>query len=224
MKIKVFILTMILTISFSVPCRAIGYDRQLGGRVVNVIECAKSIDIFAHMSIGGELANEIFPGSEDTYGEAFIKGVKKVWQGKYRGKPVYVHIYTLPEAYPYRHIKVTIDKFTDESDYARTAKDSDKVWMYSGDGRNNYTYSYDDFLYVSGHEFAHVLGLFDAYNDKNEYISKFLHTPAGAWNCFRAQDVDYYLLLKYRTWEQYGYYYYSNDSAVVDWLMKRLTV
>ena len=222
MRFKIFIITLITIFSFSVPCQAVGFDKQLGGRAINVIECNNSIDIFAHISFGGEIAGEKFPNSEDTYGQAFIKGVKKVWEGSYKGKPVYVHIYVVPKTYRYNHIKVLIDSFKDKRDYSHTVKPHNTIFMYSGDGRDNYTYSYDDFAYVSGHEFAHILGLADAYSDKNEYVRNYLLTPTGAWNCFHAQDVDYYFLLKYRTWEKNNLYEYGNDSLVVRLLMKQI--
>ena len=226
MRFKIMGIFMFLTmLIFATPCHAQGFDKQLDGRAVNVIECVKSIDIFAHVNISGELADSNIKGHKDTYSEAFIKGVKSVWEGSYNGRDIFVHIYNVPDDYTGNCVNVIIDDVDDSEDFSRALKSDNKIWLYSGDGRMGieYRYTYNRFMTVSGHEFGHILGLGDAYSDRNEYVQKYLLTPLGAWNCFHAQDVDYYLLLKYQTWKSNTSYKYSDDELVVSLLMGRIT-
>ena len=58
---------------------------------------------------------------------------------------------------------------------------------------------------------GHQLGLADAYSDKNELVRTSLKTPMNYISTPHAQEVDYYIMLKHRTWENNYLYDYSDD-------------
>lgn len=134
-----------------------------------------------------------------------------------------MHIEEIPDDYEGEYVTVYINLTKNENDYCRASKSGKMIYMYSGDGRTKKMYyNRSGFMYVSGHEFGHILGLANSYDDENEYVSKYLISPMGAWNTYHAQDTDYYLLLKYRTWEFDGYCGYSADDTVLEFLMNRI--
>lgn len=218
------VLILFLSVFSASVSYAEDFSEYMDNRAVNVIESENSIDIYAYISITGSIADKKVLWYDDTYAQIFIKGVIKAWTGSYKGKSVTVNIQHLADDDKRRHVRVIIESPKSEKDFSCASKHENTIWMYSGDGRcgPNSIYSYNGFMYVAGHEFSHILGLADAYSDKNELIQKYLITPLGAWNCSHAQDVDYYLLLKYQTWKQDGYFAYSCDGDVLRWLSKNI--
>ena len=88
----------------------------------------------------------------------------------------------------------------------------------TGDGRTSidHMYDYNGILYVSGHEFGHILGLADAYADPNEKVKQHLNSPMNGWEWRQATDADYYILLKHATWIRGNMFVYSNDKELLE--------
>ena len=93
--------------------------------------------------------------------------------------------------------------------------------MYTGDGRAgiDHVYDYNGILYVSGHEFGHILGLGDAYADHNEKVKKYLKSPMNGWNWRQATDADYFIMLKHNTWLHGNLFIYTSYRELLKWYL-----
>lgn len=67
--------------------------------------------------------------------------------------------------------------------------------MYIGDSRTSYTYDYQDFYMTVGHEFGHVFGIGDMYNDES-VKNKIPSIMNSQFWVSGAQSYDYAMLLE----------------------------
>ena len=217
MRKKIFIIIMVLLLSLQTVCSAAELSKYLDGRAVNVTEDEDSIDIYALVSFYGYIKDEYVPKTTVTYSEAFLLGVKYVWSGEYDGKSVNVHIEEVEDKAGTNRVRVIFDKVCSKFDYSKATKQPPVIRMYTGDGRVSWSnvYDYGSLLYVSGHEFGHILGLGDAYSDTNEKVKKYLNSPMNDWTWRQATDADYFIMLKHRTWLHSNLFIYSSDRELL---------
>ena len=126
-----------------------------------------NVSIRANFDISGKAAGNTIPGSTDTYTSAFLKGIEDIWSGTF-GK-YEVSTYTGESS---KGINVKINNKSGISNvswglFGWSKTRPGKATMYTGDSRSSGSYSVDDFMWVSAHEFGHLLGVNDAYNSKN---------------------------------------------------------
>lgn len=218
---KIFIIIMVLLLSFQSVCSAAELSKYLNGRSVNVTEDEDSIDIYALVSFIGDEKDDYVPNTSITYSEAFMIGVKYVWSGVYDGKRVNVHIEEVEDNTPVQKVRVLFDSVTGQYNFSHAQKAPSTIWMYTGDGRAgiDHVYDYNGILYVSGHEFGHILGLGDAYADHNEKVKKYLKSPMNGWNWRQATDADYFIMLKHNTWLHGNLFIYSSDRELLKWYL-----
>ena len=156
---KIFIIIMVLLLSFQSVCSAAELSKYLDGRAVNVTQDEDSIDIYALVSFIGDEKDDYVPNTSITYSEAFMLGVRYVWSGVYDGKCVNVHIEEVEDNTPVQKVRVLFDSVTGQYNFSHAQKVPPTIWMYTGDGRvgTDHVYDYNGILYVSGHEFGHIL-------------------------------------------------------------------
>ena len=212
---KIFIIIMVLLLSFQSVCSAAELSKYLDGRAVNVTEDEDSIDIYALVSFVGDEKDDYVPNTSITYSEAFMIGVKYVWSGEYDGKSVNVHIEEVVGNTPIPKVRVIFNSVTGQQSFSHARKLPATIWMYTGDGRagTDHVYDYNGILYVSGHEFGHILGLGDVYADTNEKVKQYLNSPMNGWDWRQATDADYFIMLKHNTWLHGNLFIYSSDRA-----------
>ena len=217
MKKRIFVITVIIILTLQSICGAAGLSKYLNGRSVNVTEDEDSIDIYALVSFVGDEKDDYVPNTSITYFEAFIIGVKYVWSGVYDGKCVNVHIEEVVDNVPTPKVRVIFDSVTGQQSFSHARKSPPTIWMYTGDGRvsADHVYDYNGILYVSGHEFGHILGLGDAYADPNENVKQYLNSPMNGWECRQAMDADYFIMLKHNTWLHGNLFIYSSDRDLM---------
>lgn len=213
----------VLTLVLQNICLASEQQSGVNSYPITITEDADSIDIYANVYFTGSIKDDYVPNTSKTYTEAFIYGVKYVWNGEYNGKVVDVHIKTVDEE-TYKStpcIKVIISSVTGRFSYCQARKSTNTIWLYSGDGRMglDYLYNYSGMLYVSGHEFGHMLGLGDAYNDSNENVKTYLSSPMNGWNYKHATKADYFVLLNNKTWMRDTVFEYSQDREFLKWYL-----
>ncbi len=144
-------------------------------------------------------------------------GVRYVWSGVYDAKRVNVHIEEVADNTPVQRVRVIFDSVTGQQSFSHARKLPATIWMYTGDGRAgiDHVYDYNWVLYVSGHEFGHILGLADAYADTNEKVKKYLSSPMNGWEWRQATDADYFIMLKHNTWLRGNMFTYSSDRELL---------
>ena len=218
MKKKIFIIIVVLLLSLQTVCSAAELSKYLDGRAVNVTEDEDSIDIYALVSFIGDEKDDYVPNTSITYSEAFMIGVRYVWSGVYDGKCVNVHVEEVEDNTPTPKVRVIFDSITGQQSFSHARKLPATIWMYTGDGRTgiDHMYDYNGILYVSGHEFGHILGLGDAYADQNEKVKKYLSSPMNGWECRQATDADYFIMLKHNTWLRGNMFTYSSDKEILE--------
>lgn len=194
-------------------CCAQDITEYLDGRAVNVIETDDEINIYMLISMTGDASMYMLPHTAVTYEKAFYRGVEQMWEGSYMDKDVNIIIEKTGADDERKHIKVIFDRVKNADSFSCASKAENTIWIYSGDGRSVFSifYDYQWFVYTSGHEMGHQLGLADAYSDKNELVRTSLKTPMNYISTPHAQEVDYYIMLKHRTWENDYVYNYSDD-------------
>ena len=112
MRKKIFIIIMVLLLSFQSACSAAELSKYLDGRAVNVTQDEDSIDIYALVSFIGDEKDDYVPNTSITYSEAFMLGVRYVWSGVYDGKCVNVHIEEVEDNTPVQKVRVLFDSVT----------------------------------------------------------------------------------------------------------------
>ena len=162
-----------------------------------------SVYIVAYVELKGDGVDVVCGDTGKTYGELFVEGIEEYWSGTFSNvfnveANVYMNVVdcTGLDSGKIRTVPVTINNSMGVSHATlpnlfltiykwRTSKPS-SVTMYIGDSRNNYTYSGQDFKYVSAHEFGHVMGVADVYN------TKLAGTVTSIMNVFgtRVQSID----------------------------------
>lgn len=218
-RVIVFTLLM-LAIVFGQVSYAQDIDDYLAESAVNVIESDTSIDFYVRLAFDGEdVAGTVIPKTQVSYKTAFIRGVKLMWEGVYQDKPVKVHIEQVKTDYDGEKITVVFGAVNNREDFSCASKSSNKIWMYTGDGRSFYSlvYTYAEFLYTAGHEMGHIWGVSDIYSDDNELV-RTIKSPMNERDTFYAQDIDYYFILHNRTWELENPLAYSADEEVIRYL------
>ena len=210
-------MTIIVTLALQSVCGAAKLSRYFNGRAVTVTEDEDSIDIYAMLSFIGNEKDNYVPNTSITYSEAFMIGVRYVWSGVYDGKCVNVHIEEVADNTPTPKVRVIFDSVTGQESFSHARKSPPAIWMYTGDGRTStyHMYDYNGILYVSGHEFGHILGLGDAYADQNEKVKKYLSSPMNGWEWRQATDADYFIMLKHNTWLHGNLFIYSSDRELL---------
>lgn len=218
---KIFIIIMVLLLSFQSVCSAAELSKYLDGRAVNVTQDEDSIDIYALVSFIGDEKDDYVPNTSITYSEAFMLGVRYVWSGVYDGKCVNVHIEEVEDNTPVQKVRVLFDSVTGQYNFSHAQKAPPTIWMYTGDGRAgiDHVYDYNGILYVSGHEFGHILGLGDVYADTNEKVKQYLNSPMNGWDWRQATDADYFIMLKHNTWLHGNLFIYSSDRELLKWYL-----
>ena len=218
MRKRILVMTVILILALQSVCSAAELSRYLDGRAANIVVSEDSIDIYALVSFIGNEKDEYVPNTYITYSEAFMLGVRYVWSGVYNGKCVNVHIEEVEDNEPVSKVRVIFDSVTGQESFSHARKAPPTIWMYTGDGRTSidHMYDYNGILYVSGHEFGHILGLADAYADPNEKVKQHLNSPMNGWEWRQATDADYYILLKHATWIRGNMFVYSNDKELLE--------
>ncbi len=218
MRKKIFIIIMVLLLSLQTVCSAAELSKYLDGHAVNVTQDEDSIDIYALVSFVGDEKDDYVPNTSITYSEAFMTGVRYVWSGVYDGKRVNVHIDEIEDNTPTPKVRVLFDSVSGQQSFSHARKAPPTIWMYTGDGRAgiDHVYDYNGILYVSGHEFGHILGLADAYADPNTNVKKYLNSPMNGWEWRQATDADYYILLKHTTWIRGNMFVYSSDGELLN--------
>ena len=187
-----------------------------------VTETETSIQIEANICYEGLAEETVSCGQQKvTYKDAFEIGVKTVWEGMYRGKNVTVTLNEVPSESEQEKVTVIFCSVTetgaDSECYPKAAKALHTIWMYTGDGRNNTSYDYNTIVnYLAGHEFGHILGLRDVYTESSELVRSSMMSPMSSQTFHHAQNIDYYIMLRYRTWEQDDFTVnYSDDQFAV---------
>lgn len=237
-KATALMMTMVVTLS-SIQCFAdtvepVSIQSQVStgnkeSQAVQVIETDKCIEIKANISFEGDLSDTLTPKRcfehvnepRYTYKEAFVEGVKQMWEGTYKGKSVIVTLNEVDETDDTDKVHVIFLPVTnvgeDSEDYPKAAKSWNTIWFYTGDGRTNSSYDYHQIVdNVAGHEFGHILGLDDIYNEENSIVKNNLISPMNKLTTTKATNIDYYMILKYRTWEMDDFNVkYSDDKFVV---------
>lgn len=218
MRKRILVMTVIVILALQSVCGAAELSRYLDGRAVNVTKDEDSIDIYALVSFIGDEKDEYVPNTSITYSEAFMLGVRYVWSGVYDGKCVNVHIEEVADNTPVQRVRVIFDSVSGQQSFSHARKSPPTIWMYTGDGRAgiDHMYDYNGILYVSGHEFGHILGLADAYADTNEDVRQYLNSPMNSWEWRQATEADYYILLKHATWIRGNMFVYSNDKELLE--------
>lgn len=218
MRKRIFIMTVIIILAFQSVCSAAELSKYLDGHAVNVTKNEDSIDIYALVSFVGDEKDDYVPNTSITYSEAFMLGVRYVWSGVYDGKCINVHIEEVADNTSVQKVRVIFDSVTGQQSFSHARKLPATIWMYTGDGRAgiDHVYDYNGILYVSGHEFGHILGLGDAYSDRNEKVKKYLSSPMNGWEWRQATDADYYIMLKHSTWLRGNMFTYSSDRELLN--------
>lgn len=212
-------------------CRADTLTNYPSGRAVEVIEKSRSIDIYARIAVFGEIADDFIAGTDTTYENAFFQGVTEMWSGRYQGKSVKVHINHVSPDYAGSKVKVIFNKTEKAEDISCADKKSETIWIYTADGRDGLFYtgtefvyrgardsSKAEFMYTAGHEFGHILGLADCYNDDNKQVKKTLDTPMRSRKYSHACEVDYHIMLEHKTWLGESLYRYGDDEHILSYL------
>lgn len=217
MRKRILVVTVIVMLALQSVCNAAELSKYLNGRAVNVTEDEDSIDIYTLVSFTGDEKDDYVPNTSITYSEAFMIGVKYVWSGVYDGKCVNIHIEEVADNVPTPKVRVIFDSVTGQQSFSHARKSPSTIWMYTGDGRvsTDHVYDYNGILYVSGHEFGHILGLGDAYADPNENVKQYLNSPMNGWECRQATDADYFIMLKHNTWLHGNLFIYSSDRDLM---------
>ncbi len=69
MRKKIFIIIMVLLLSFQSVCGAAELSRYLDGRAVNIVVSEDSIDIYALVSFVGDEKDDYVPNTSITYSD-----------------------------------------------------------------------------------------------------------------------------------------------------------
>lgn len=221
MRKKLALCVLGLLLLIAAPCKAEDLSPYMCGRAVNVTEDASGIDIYIRYCIDAKAEVYAVPKTQITYAKAFERGVKEMWSGSYKGRAVNVHMQKLDESDGGSKVKVNFDVVKTPDDFPRASPWENTIWLYSGDGRDfsSVFYGYDRFIFSAGHEMGHILGLADAYSD--ERVNNRLCTPMNTLTVRHAQEVDYYIMLKHRTWETEGVFRYGDDECITDFITER---
>ena len=159
---------------------------------VNIIEKESGTVIYTYVNVSGSGANSII--SDMTYEEAAFIGIEKPWTGMHNGKPV---ISLAIQATSEPHVPIEICNAWGVSNVAEwfNHEKPGKVTMYIGDSRAERNYSFQEFYMTVGHEFGHVFGIADLYND-TKVINKIPSMMLSQFKVTGAQPVDYAMLFK----------------------------
>lgn len=217
MRKAVMLVLVLLTLVCSAAAFADEFDDALEGRAVNVTETETDIDIYMRYSIIGSVADRRVPNEAVTYAEAFAEGVCEAWDGVFEGKSVNVHLRCTEEATPFPKVRVYFFDPSAVSDYSRASKAENEIRLCTGDGRTELfglRYTYRTFKNVAAHEAGHIFGLADAYRDENENIRTRISSIMRD-NRTHAAWVDYYIMLKYKTWLGDCCVSYGSDETVL---------
>jgi len=111
------------------------------------------------------IPNSTWSGTESsvTYAEAFLQGVRRYWGGTFGNYTVTMDARTATRA----RDGITVDILSEYGVSNRSGgwsiRNRGTITMFQGDNRStpNHRYTFDEFLWVSAHEFGHALGLFD---------------------------------------------------------------
>jgi len=177
---------------------------------ISVFDKDEFITIYAYVNISGSAADKIIPETLNadgtggiTYREATTYGIKSMWEGEYDNKQVKVKIVDLGDGDTHivkddqKSININInDEYGVSYHTGWDLKENPgKIEMYTGDNRDNYMYTQDDFSRTVGHEFGHAFGVADLYNDQNINV-KFPSIMNSQWQVNGAQSIDYAMMLK----------------------------
>lgn len=216
---KIFLIFITAFMLNGIVCYAEDLTQYLGDRAVNVVENENEINICMRISITENAEDYMLPNTAVTYADAFFRGIKYMWEGEYNGKPVIVRLERVSSDDERIHVSAIFNLVKDTKSYSCADKHSNTIWIYSGDGRefSSLFYSYKWFTYAAGHEVGHILGLADVYSDENESVRLLLRSPLNYISTPQAQPVDYYMMLKYRTWELTDtLFVYSSDMEGIE--------
>jgi len=148
----------------------------IGGKLVVYQDAVTgNVSIRASFSYRGEDAYARIPGSESdaakwgiSYSTAFLRGIEEQWSGTFGDYEVSTYA-----RYHGDGIKVSFNNELGISHmssglFGWSTSRPGTITMFAGDSRGNGDlYSMSQFMWVSAHEFGHVLGVGDAYNSKN---------------------------------------------------------
>ena len=178
---------------------------------ITVVETDAGITLYAYVKISGAAADMIVPGDlgdgQTTYRQAAIDGIIQGWSGMYKGKPVKVVIVDLYDGADHvvksgqqsiwieiKNEKGVSNMSTNGMNWSKTNPGTITLYLGHFGGSSNYSKEY--FGYIAAHEFGHVLGIADLYNDtifdiKPDSIMND-HGLVGG----QAQDVDFAMMLR----------------------------
>jgi len=102
----------------------------------------------------------------------FLQGVKDEWSGTFGSYKVSTYAGESSKGIKVNIGSVNLKKKNDNSCMTQplfgwTPSNPGSITMRTGDSRTGTIYTADQFMWVSAHEFGHILGVGDAYNSNN---------------------------------------------------------
>lgn len=158
-------------------------------------------------------------GLKEYYKEKFIEGVQNVWGGDFDYKEVQVNLIDVSDYPGMKSIQVNLYG----TEGVSMGYVGEKINIYTGDSRHGISYREEGYKNAAGHEFGHVLGLGDAYDNgmnseettmNNNFPSVMgsmwgevwsMNNPTGEGIPYHAQNIDYHMML--RAQDPNGRYY-----------------
>ena len=155
-----------------------------GGVTMNVngnnIAIVASFHFLTQSRIQNRIPHDIWSGGgrEITYAEAFLLGIREHWSGTFGDFTVSVETLIAERARDGITVNIRPGYGVSNRSGAWSIASRGTITMFQGDSRvtPNHRYTFDQFLWVSAHEFGHALGLFDAPVGINSIMSGFDRT------------------------------------------------
>ena len=169
-----------------------------------------------------DICDQYIPGSNITYRQAIVQGIMSSWSGLYSKngtqKRIRTYIVDLADGTHSKPNQKALDICLYPGDEGKVYKDA---WSYAWawfDGKSSIGKNIEiwvgglDAAYVmnvAGHEFGHILGLEDVYLRNDPFYS--IMNDQNDLNGAGAQQVDYDMLFKNKTWKVRKVATYTKD-------------
>ena len=134
----------------------------IGDKQTVVFVEGNNVSIRANFNIVDNASPYVDEDGSYSYTELFLRGVRYTWSGAFGQYSVSTYVGTDPNG-----VSVTINNQYGVPNVRGGWAQGDlgAMTMYIGDSRTSVFYDFERFYWVSGHEFGHILGVGDVYND-----------------------------------------------------------